>query len=134
MLWGDDYVKYNTYLQLGNALLLSGAFKQRMYKAEYEFKLNSIILAENIKKAFTKQLQLELNARNLHEGHVNFLDENINKFPGNAGLKLLLTDPKENLKIGLSTLDRGFEMNHEMVAYLENTPEIEVSVSTIQLG
>ena len=130
MLWGDDYVRYNTYLQLGQALLLCGSFKQRYNKGEYEFKISSVSLAENVKRTLTKQVQLELDARNVQKETVDFLEENIRKYPGKTGLKVIVSEPKNNLKINLVSLDNGLEMNHDLISFLEEKPEIEVSVVT----
>ena len=59
---------------------------------------------------------------------ISFFEENVKKFPGRSTLKLNLTEPKENLKISLVTMDNGFEMNDEMVDFLESNPELDVQV------
>jgi DNA polymerase-3 subunit alpha len=130
MLWGDDYVRFNTYLQLGQALLLCGMFKQRYNKAEFEFKISSVALAENVKRALTKQVQLELDPRNLQPEIIDFLESNMSRFPGKACLKLIVTEPKNNWKVNLVTLDNGLEMNHELISFLEQTPEVDVNITT----
>ena len=57
-------------------------------------------------------------------------EENVKKFPGRSTLKLNLTEPKENLKISLVTMDNGFEMNDEMVDFLDGNPELDVQIMT----
>jgi DNA polymerase-3 subunit alpha len=130
MLWGDDYVRYQTYLQQGQALLICGSFKLRYNKTEYEFKVTSIALAENIKRMLTKQLQLEMDPRVIKENMVNFLEKNIRSYPGKSGLKLTVSEPKNSWKVDLVTIDNGFEMNNDMISFLEETPEIEIHVVT----
>lgn len=130
VLFGDDYVRFNSYLQQGQSVLLCGAFKLRQYKAEYEFRISSINLAENVKTQLTKQLCLEVDARNIQPDFVEFLEQNISSHPGKSGLKITVSEPKNGLKINLMTLDYGFEMNHDMIRYLEEKPEIEVQVAT----
>jgi DNA polymerase-3 subunit alpha len=130
MLWGDDYVRFHTYLQQGQALLICGSFKLRYNKAEYEFKVSSIALAENIKRMLTKQLQLEVDPRIVKKETVDFLDQNIKSYPGKAGFKVIVSEPKNNWKVNLVTIDNGFEMNNDMISFLEETPEIEVHVIT----
>ena len=130
MLWGDDYVRYHTYLQQGQALLICGNFKLRYNKAEYEFKVTSIALAENIKRMLTKQLQLEIDPRVIKKETVDFLEKNIKNFPGKAGLKVTVAEPKNNWKVNLVTIDNGFEMNNDMISFLEETPEIDIHVIT----
>ncbi|NTS41235.1 DNA polymerase III subunit alpha [Flavisolibacter sp. BT320] len=131
VLFGDDFVRFQAFLMQGSAVLLCGGFKQRMYKPEYEFKLTSITLAENIKRQLTKQLQLEVDVRNMERKMIDFFEANLRSFPGNSSVRFNLVEPKNNWKATLQTNGHGFEMNHEMVAFLENTPEIDVRVTTV---
>jgi DNA polymerase-3 subunit alpha len=130
VLFGDDYVRYNNYLQQGYSVYVCGSFKQRYNNSEFEFRISSINLAENIKNQLTKQLCLEIDVRNLETDTIDFLEENIKNHPGKAGLKVTLSEPKNSWKIALMTLDHGFEMNHELIKFLEEKPEIEVQVAT----
>ena len=130
MLWGDDYVRFHTYLQQGQALLICGSFKLRYNKAEYEFKVSSIALAENIKRMLTKQLQLEIDPRVIKQETVDFFDKNIKNYPGKAAFKVIVAEPKNDWKVNLVTIDNGFEMNNDMISFLEETPEIDVHVIT----
>ena len=128
VLFGDDYVKYQHYLQLGSAVYLVGSFKQRFAKSEFEFKVNSISLAENIKRQLTKQLLLEIDARNVEPEFINFLEENIQKYPGKSSLRLIVSEPRHELKASLVSMDKGIEMNDDLIHFLEGRPEIDVQV------
>jgi DNA polymerase-3 subunit alpha len=131
VLFGDDYVRYNAYLQHGQAVMIVGSFRQRFAKSEYEFKVSSITLAENVKRQLTKQLQLEMDVRHVDASLVEFLESNVKQHPGKCGLRLLLTEPKKNLKANLVTLDGGIEVNDQLIGFLQNKPEIEVQVSVV---
>jgi DNA polymerase-3 subunit alpha len=129
VLFGDEYVRFNAYLQQGHSIMVCGAFRQRFNKSEYEFKVTNIVLAENVKTQLTKQLCLEVDARNVQPELVQFLESNLKAFPGKSGLRIVVAEPKAALKVALMTLDHGLEMNHEMIRYLEEKPEIEVQVA-----
>lgn len=128
VLFGDDYVRYNAWMQQGQAIFLVGSFKQRFNKSEFEFKISSLALGENIKRQLTRQLQLEVDVRNLEPGMVDFLEDNLKKYPGKSSLRIVVSEPKNNLKAQLITLDGGFEMNNDLIQFLENKPEIDVQV------
>jgi DNA polymerase-3 subunit alpha len=130
VLFGDDYVRYNAYLQQGQSVFVCGAFKQRYNKPEYEFRMSSINLAENVKNNLTKQISLEMDVRNIGEETINFLEGNLKKYPGKSGFKLTVNEPKNNWKVALMTLDNGLEMNSELIQFLDDKPEIEVMVAT----
>jgi DNA polymerase-3 subunit alpha len=131
VLFGDDYVRYNAYLQQGQAIFIVGSFKQRFNKSEYEFKISSLALGENVKRQLTKQLQLEIDVRHVKKETVSFLEENIKKYPGKSSLRIIVSEPKNNLKANLVTLDNGFEMNTDLIHFLEAKPEIEVQVTAV---
>jgi hypothetical protein len=51
--------------------------------------------------------------------------------PGKSRLKMILFDQVEKLLVELRTIEKGFEMNDEMTAFLEKHPEIEVKVDIL---
>jgi DNA polymerase-3 subunit alpha len=128
VLFGDDYVRYNAYLQQGQAIYIVGSFKQRFNKSEFEFKVSSLALAENVKRQLTRQLQLDIDVRNIEKETIEFLESNIKTHPGKSTLRIIVAEPKNDLKANLVTMDGGFEMNDELIGFLETRPEIEVSV------
>ena len=40
-------------------------------------------------------------------------------------------EPKENLKISMYTIERGFQMNEDMADYLMNNLDIDVKVGLV---
>jgi DNA polymerase III subunit alpha len=127
-LFSDDYVKFNNYLAPGNAIFLTGYLRQRFNKADFEFKVNGISLLESLMKACTKKLQIETDPKYISEELIGFVDNNITRFPGRSTLKFCLSDSGSKLKIGLYSIEKGFEMNDEMAQYLQQKPELEVQV------
>ena len=129
-LWSEDYLKYLAYLQPGSSLFINGAMKKHAYKPEFEFKIASISLVETIKKNLTKQIQINMEANQVSNELVQFLDKNVKNNPGKSTLKFVLIEPKLKCKISLCTIENGFEMNDEMSDFLENHPEYDVHVLT----
>ncbi len=130
VLFGDDYVRYNAYLQQGSAVFITGGFKQRFAKSDFEFKITSLALAENVKRQMTRTLQLDLDIRNLQQETVDFLEANMKQYPGKSSLRIIVAEPKTQMKANLVTLGEGFEMNNDLIQFLADKPEIEVSVTT----
>lgn len=130
-LFGDNYVRFSNYLQQGQSVFMTGTFNKHRYRDELEFNITGITLAENAKSMLLRQLVLEMDVRSLQPEVIDFLEQNIKTHPGKAGIKLVLTEPKEDLRISLSSLESGFEMNHELIDYLDKKPEVSVSVTTV---
>jgi DNA polymerase-3 subunit alpha len=131
MLWSDDYVKYQNYLEKGRNILVIGCFKSRYNSQEYEFKVQSINMLEVTKQSLTKQLIMDVPPKSITRDFVNFIDKNVKDHPGKSSLKFNIHDQKENLKFSLYTLEKGFTMNDEMVHFLEENKDVDVQVVTV---
>lgn len=128
MLWSEDYNRFRTYMEKGTNLFVTGVFRQRFNKPELEFKIERIMLLESIKQQLTKQVIVDIEARHVSENMVRFFERNVKSFPGRAGLKFNISEPKSRLRVSMLTLDGGFEMNDEMAGFLSDNPEFEVHV------
>ena len=132
-LFGEDYVKFKDHFSLGNVLFATGNFKARWNSTtDFEFKLTSVMLLETVKRMLTRQLQIELHPKLLNQEIVSFVDDNIRTNPGKSSIRFVLSEPKSQCRVTMYTLERGFEMNDEMTAFLEANPDMEVSVTTLQ--
>ncbi|QEC69652.1 DNA polymerase III subunit alpha [Panacibacter ginsenosidivorans] len=128
MLWSDDYVKFQNYLEKGNNLLINGFFKQRYNSDQYEFKVTTMMLLETAKQALTRQIEINITPASVTKDFVNFIDSNVKANPGKHSLRFNVYDPLENLKITMYTLEKGFTMNEEMAEYLMTNPDVEINV------
>src|SRR4029078_1895703 len=126
LLFSEDYMKFNPMLLQGNTVFLTGYFKQRWNKDEFEFKVLNVSLVETMKRNLTKQVNIDVNPQDLNKEMIGFIEKNVKDFPGKTTLKFTLTEPKSNWKISLVTMDNGFEMNNEMIEFLQQKPELEV--------
>ena len=128
MLWSDDYVKFQNYLEKGKSVLVQGEFKTRFNQDQYEFKVTSINLLEITKASFTKQLILDVPTKVINSDFVDFFDKNVKSYPGKTSIKFNIIEPKDNLKLSLYTLEKGVTMNDEIVHWLEENKDVDVQV------
>ena len=130
-LFGEDYVKFKDHFTPGSVVYVTGTFKNRWNKTnEFEFKINNVLLLETVKRNMTRQVIVDVEPRFLTEEMVTFIEKNIKRNPGKSSLKFNLFEPKENWKIGMYTVEKGFELNDEMTEFLLNKPELAVNVLT----
>jgi DNA polymerase III subunit alpha len=128
-LFGEDFVKFKDHFTPGAVVFITGTFKTRWNKDDdFEFKISQVLLLETVKRTMTKQLIVDIEPRFLTEAMVGFLEKNVKKNPGKSNLKFNLYEPKNNWKIGMYTVEKGFEMNDEMAAFLLDKPELNVTV------
>ncbi|MEP6674642.1 MAG: DNA polymerase III subunit alpha [Ferruginibacter sp.] len=131
MLWSEDYVKYNNYLEKGMIVLVEGGFKQWFNKQEYSFNISKIHLLDTVKMALTKQVVIDVQPQFVNKDFVNFIDTNIKSNPGKTSIRFCITDTRSNYKVGMYSLEKGFTMNDDMAVFLLNNPDVEVSVVTV---
>jgi DNA polymerase-3 subunit alpha len=131
MLWSDDYVKFQNYLEKGKNLLVHGNFKQRYNSDQFEFKVTAICLLETAKQMLTKNLEIKIEPASLTKEFVQFVEKNVKSNPGKSSLKFHIYEPTENLQVSLYSLEKGFSMNEEMAEFLLDNPDVEVSVGLV---
>jgi DNA polymerase-3 subunit alpha len=128
-LFSEDYLKISPLLQQGSTVLITGYFKPRYNKEEFEFKVQQVSLAETLKKNLTKQVTIEVHPQDISKELVDFVEKNMRSFRGGKTvLSFVLTEPKNNLKVNLTTGTNTFEMNEDFIHFVENKPELEVQV------
>jgi DNA polymerase-3 subunit alpha len=131
MLWSDDYTRYAHYLEKGKNLFVTGYFKQRYNKSEFEFKVDKVILLESIKQNLTRQVIVDVEAKHINEELIDFIEKNVKSHPGKSSLKFNIVESRNNLRSSMYTLENGFEMNDEMAGFLQEKPELDVQVVTV---
>ncbi|MBI3883465.1 MAG: DNA polymerase III subunit alpha, partial [Sphingobacteriales bacterium] len=131
MLWSEDYVKYTQYLEKGRIVMVEGGFKTRYNSEQYEFKLSKLHLLETVKPTLTKQVIIEVQPQFINNDFIHFIEKNIKENPGKSTIKFNIVDVRNNYRIGLYTLEKGFTMNDDMAVFLNNNIDIDVSVSTV---
>lgn len=131
MLWSEDYAKYSNYLENGKNLFITGSFRQRYNKNEFEFRIEKMMLLESIKLHLTKQVILDLEARWVNEKMIRFVETNLKQYPGRSSLKFNITESLSNFKVSLHSPENGFQMNDEMAAFLDANPEMGVQIVTV---
>ena len=128
MLFSDDYVRFSNYLETGMVVFLTGTFRQRYNKSEFEFKITQVSLLETLMRSCTKKLQIEAAPKDISPEFIDFVAGNVYQFPGKSSLKFCISDSKSKMKFGMYSLENGFEMNDEMANFLQQKPEFEVQV------
>lgn len=131
MLWSEDYAKYTHYLEKGLILMVEGGFKTRYNSDQYEFKLSKLHLLETVKITLTKQVSLELQPQFINAAFINFIETNIKSNPGKAILKFNITDIRNNVKLALYNIEKGFTMNDDMAVFLQENLDVDVNVATV---
>ena len=96
-LFGNDYLDFSKYVEdVGNMILVTGRYQPRKYnKDEYEFKVTSMELLDEVKEKYTNSVLLELESTHLTTSKVQDLVATIKEYPGTYNLEVQLRDITE---------------------------------------
>ena len=132
LLWSEDYIKFQNYLEKGTNILLNGFFRPRYNRPnEFDFKINVMSLLETVKQTLTRSIDINIHPASVTPDFVNFVDKNVRNFPGKSSLRFNIYEPKDNLKVSLISFEKGFQMNEEMADFLMGNPDVDVHVGLV---
>ncbi|WP_346317757.1 DNA polymerase III subunit alpha [Chitinophaga sp. YIM B06452] len=130
-LWSEDFLKFATHFKTGLCLYVNGGFKPRRFNDnEYEFKINSMQLLQEVKRTQTRKVGLITMPQFITPEVIDFLSDNIQKNPGKAEIYCQLIDRDEELMVKLHTFTKHVEMNDELAQFLNSQPDIDVYIDT----
>ena len=131
-LWSEDFIRFAPYLKTGLCLFINGGFKPKRFNdSEYEFKVGSIQLLQEVKKTHTKKVGLVTMPKFITREFVDFICDNISKYPGASELYLQLIDRDNGMSVKLHTFNKHIEMNDELAHYLTQQRDIDIYIETI---
>ena len=130
LLWSEDYVKFQNYLEVGQKIFINGSFRTRYNQSnQFEFKIVQMSLLETVKQVQTRSIEISLHPANLNAGMIHFFEKNLKQNPGKSAFKMTFVEPIEQLAFSLLTFEKGFLMNDELVQFLDSNPELNVQVN-----
>ena len=132
ILWSEDYVKFQNYLEVGQKVFMSGSFRNRYNQPNaFEFKVQGMSLLETVKQNQTRSIEISMHPSKLNADIINFVEKNLKQNPGKSSLKFNFIEPREQIMASLLSVERGFLMNDDMVVFLDNHPDLSVQVNLI---
>ncbi|MBX9890156.1 MAG: DNA polymerase III subunit alpha [Amoebophilaceae bacterium] len=97
-LFGEDYLKYKHYLEVGKLLFLSGGVATR-YGGTKEFKPQTIYLLESVRERMAKGVHITVKQPLIQEQLVVDLEACMVHHPGKSLVKLSIVDQEEGISI-----------------------------------
>jgi len=106
-LFGEDFVKFSNYIQVGHFLYLKGRLQNR-WKSEdqFEFKPSQIQLLSQIREKLTKEIRLKIELDMIDETLVQQINEAVVKNPGSCSLTLEVVDTSQRTEVKLLSRTR----------------------------
>jgi DNA polymerase-3 subunit alpha len=129
MLFGDDYIKFRNFMNIGGFLFIEGnVIKNTWGQQNIEFKIRNIELLHEIGVKRSKGIQVRVNIADITQDLIGAIEDVCQEFNGNAPLYIKFRDETQNINSD-RLLSRRFRVNpvNEMASKLEKAG-LEVSV------
>lgn len=101
-LFGQDYVNFSKFLQVGLFLFIRGKLQGRWGRQdELEFKPLQMELLSEIRNKLFKEIKISLGIQSINAELVNQINDITDRYPGTFDFKLKVIDPSENIDVQL---------------------------------
>lgn len=127
MLFGEDYLKFRNFLNIGWFLFIEGAvIRNNWGQQNLEMKIRNIDLLNEIGVKRSKGIQLRVNAHEVTPDLIGKIEDLCTEFSGSTPLFLKVKNDQEN--ISLELMSRKFRVNpiNDMVKEMKKVAEVEI--------
>ncbi|MEO5600415.1 MAG: DNA polymerase III subunit alpha, partial [Cyclobacteriaceae bacterium] len=127
MLFGEDYLKFKNFLNIGWFLFIEGAVVRNTWgQQNLEMKVRNIDLLNEIGVKRSKGIQIRVNAHEITADLIGKIEDVCQEFSGSTPLYLRVKDEQEN--ISLELMSRKFRVNpvNDMVKKMKKVAEVEI--------
>ncbi len=100
-LFGEDYISFKNYMNEGEAIYISGTYKQRWKGNDYELKISKIQLLETVGQDKTESITVSIDVNTLSDTLVQQLDSICTKYEGKHKFKVVLIDRANRIKLDM---------------------------------
>ena len=126
-LFGEDYLKQRTYMNIGWFLFIEGAVIRHTWgQQNLELKIRNIDLLNDLGTKRSKGLQVKVSAADVTPELIGKIENVCTAFKGDVPLYLKLSDSGENMNLEL--LSRKFRISpvNDMVKQMKKVADVEV--------
>lgn len=121
-LFKDDYIKFRDFMVKDNKVMMTGTFQSRWNsETEFEFKIQRIMLLDNVKTSLTKRINLELSIKRVNDEFVDIISKYAEK-AGNCELGIQIVDEHTREKVKLYSSYKKIEVSD---GFLEELTKME---------
>ena len=128
-IFGDDYIKFKSFLEPSWLLHISGRVKKKFYNDDLEFKIANISLLSEIIDNQVRDVVLRISLNNLSEMIVDKTVNIIKKNKGKHSLILSLIDSEKNYGVDLLSRKLKVDINKNFIDEINSLEEITLSIN-----
>jgi DNA polymerase III subunit alpha len=120
-LFGNDYLNFRKYLELGYFLYIKARIQNRWGKDDdFEIKINSIEMLPDIREKYIKYLAIDLSVNDLNADILQFIQEQVKSNTGNALLSFRITDTNDAMAVNMVSSKFKISLSNDLLKSLDD--------------
>ena len=128
-MFGDDYIKFKSFLTPSWLLHISGRVKKKFYNDDLEFKISSVSLLSELIDNEVRDVILRLDLNKVSEFLVDKTVDIIRKNKGKHSLLLSVVDTEKNYEVDLLSRKLKVDINKDFVDEINSLEEITLTIN-----
>ena len=128
-LFGDDYIKFKSFLTTTWLVYITGRVKKKFYNDDLEFKISNISLLSELTDSEVRDVKLEISLASLTESVVDKTVEVVEKNKGKHSLIVSVIDSDENYKVDLLSRKLKVDINDDFISQINAIEEVSLRVN-----
>ena len=128
-IFGDDYIKFKSFLTPSWIIHLSGRVKKKFYNDDLEFKISSISLLSELIDSEIRDVVLRVKLDNISDEIVEKAVSIIEKNKGKHSLILNVINNNQNYDVDLLSRKIKVDINKEFIKDINNLEVVKLSIN-----
>jgi DNA polymerase-3 subunit alpha len=128
-IFGDDYIKFKSFLTPSWLIYLSGRVKKKFYNDDLEFKISSISLLSELVDSEIRDVVLRIKLDSISEEMIEKTVGIIEKNKGKHSLILNVINQNQNYDIDLLSRKNKVDINKEFIKEINNLEVVKLSIN-----
>jgi DNA polymerase-3 subunit alpha len=129
ILFGEDYLKYKSYLSPGYFVYLRGKVQERWNNSDLvEFKITNMQLLSEMREKMFKSITLHIPVSEISDKFIanleNIVKENTRKKEGTCTLKIQIMDPDEGIQVNMPSRKVRINPDNAFLNTIQNMPNV----------
>ncbi|MBK5202268.1 MAG: DNA polymerase III subunit alpha, partial [Prolixibacteraceae bacterium] len=118
--FGKDYIEFSKYCKQNLFLLIRGKVQDSYRPGQFDFKIKSIELLEEVRKNYIKSVTVQLNLNIITPEWIEEMYGLCKKYKGDVLLKFVIWDTETKTKVHIFSRNTKISFTKEMEKYFEN--------------
>ena len=119
-LFSQNWTTWGSYMEIGNALFISGNVQSSRFGDRVEFSIGKIQFLSEVKDDIIESITISIKLQYLTDDLVLSLAELVDEAPGKVLLKFRIVDPEGRMDLNLQSRNRRVSLTPQLMDFIQN--------------